>query len=200
MHEPMLTRLLDCRRDVGHDTAVELDVIRHLAACNDVGGLLLGIAKYYRVAPRHHDLCGIVVDDAVTDQHGLIAVDACFLSLELESVSLCVEHRYVTLIPGRAVAGTRHEDPHDRIGLVPLDQLLLPGGIGGGAVAARRIRARPNGVAPRRGERPDLGPKISVRRKSNRTRGEQDGAAHHAGAPALRELAESSASRLACRF
>src|SRR5712671_3562139 len=54
-HEPRLSRL-DRSADVGDDTAVQLDVVRHLAASYDVGGLTLGIAENHGVSPRNHDL------------------------------------------------------------------------------------------------------------------------------------------------
>ncbi|HLQ45822.1 MAG TPA: hypothetical protein VK137_13880, partial [Planctomycetaceae bacterium] len=101
---------------------MKLDVVRHPTACDHIGGLLLGITEYHRVASRHDDFGGIVENDGVADQNRLIAIDASLLSIELESVGLSVEHRFVTLIPGRGISLARHQGGHDGIGLVPLDQ------------------------------------------------------------------------------
>src|ERR1700704_2477080 len=118
----MLASLLDLGGDILHDAPVALDVVGHPAMTQYVGGLLLGVAKYYRVAPRDDDLGRIVVDDAVADEHSLIPIDASFFPRELESACLGVEDRDVALIPRCAVARALHQCLHHGIRLIPFDQ------------------------------------------------------------------------------
>ena len=119
---PLLTRL-HRSADVGHDSAVRLDVVRHLTARDDVRFLPLRVAEYHRVSAGDHDLGGIVVGDAVADEHRLLLADARRISLELERPCPGVEYHHVALIPGGAVAGPLHERFHHRISRIPLDQI-----------------------------------------------------------------------------
>jgi len=154
--------------------AMELDVVSHPAASYYVGSLLLGVAKYYRVAPSDHDLGQVVVDDAVADEHRLIAIDASFFPCELERPRLGVEDCDVPLIPRRAVARALDQRLHHGIRRIPFDQLFQLGRVDAGAVAARGVTARSNRVAPRRWAGRDLGEQTRVRTNDNGARREHD--------------------------
>ena len=111
-YKPVFARLGDLRRDVLHDATMELDVVRHPPASDDVSGLLLRIAENHRIAPRHDDFGRVAINDAVADENGLLATNARLFSSELEGVRLRVEHRLIALVPSRGVALSGHQGLH----------------------------------------------------------------------------------------
>src|SRR5205814_976945 len=122
LHEPVLPGLSDLRRDIRHNATVQLDVVCHLTTRDDVGRLLLRIAEDDRVTAGDDDLGRIVVNDAVSDECRLVAINAGLFTLEREASRLRVEYRLIALIPRRGVAGPRHQNTHHGILFVPFDQ------------------------------------------------------------------------------